>query len=76
MPFLLQVLLNFSLSPYIGNHHENVPVYVAVVVVIPFVVAIVGVVTVCCGGFTVVVRPMLEVLLKFVECPGRKVAAV
>ena len=66
-------LLSWSL--YIWNHHVNVAIFV-VVVVVHIVVVIVDVVIVCCGGFTVVVIPVLEVLLKFVECPGRKVAAL
>ena len=44
--------------------------------VIPSIVATVHVLTVCCGGFTAVVVPVLEILLEFVEFPGRKVAAV
>ena len=63
----------FTQSLYVRNHHENFPV---VVMVVPIVVVAVGVLMVCRGGFIVVTVPVLEILMEFVECPGRKVAAV
>ena len=68
MPFLLHV----TQSLYVRNHHENVPV----VVVVDVPITVVGVLIVCWDGFIVVTVPVLEILSEFVECPGRKVAAV